>query len=72
MDKSEAIRLLGGTPTSAARAIGISPQAVSGWPDPLPPAITDRVQAAIARQHLPPGVLGIVPEPASEPHAAEH
>lgn len=56
MDKREAIRLLGGTATAAARAIGITPQAVSGWPDDvdLPPAIRDRVQAALWRmQQMP-------------------
>lgn len=50
MEKSEAIRLLGGTATSAAKAIGITPQAVSGWPEELPPAIRDRVQAALWRK----------------------
>ena len=49
MDKAEAIRLLGGTPTAAAREVGISVGAVSLWPDPLPPRIADRVQAALWR-----------------------
>lgn len=49
MDKSEAIRLLGGSISAAARAVGITTQAVSQWPDPLPPAIADRVQAALWR-----------------------
>jgi hypothetical protein len=49
MEKSEAIRLLGGSPKAAADAIGISPQAVSGWPDVLPQRIADRVQAALWR-----------------------
>lgn len=49
MEKTEAIKLLGGTVTSAASAIGISPQAVSTWPDVLPQRITDRVQAALWR-----------------------
>jgi hypothetical protein len=59
MLKTEAIRLLGGTPSAAARAIGISVSAVSLWPEELSPAITDRVQAAIAREHLPAELLGI-------------
>ena len=49
MKKSEAIELLGGTVTSAARAIGISPAAVSVWPDELRPRVADRVQAALWR-----------------------
>lgn len=50
MTKAEAIALLGGTAAAAARAIGISPAAVSLWPDDLPPRISDRVQAALFRQ----------------------
>lgn len=58
MKKTDAITLLGGTPTSAADAIGISYQAFSQWPDVLPRRLRDRVQAAIARKHLSPEVLG--------------
>lgn len=50
MLKKEAIDILGGTVTSAARAVGVSPQAVSLWPDVLTDAIRDRVQAALWRQ----------------------
>lgn len=50
MEKTEAIRLLGGTAAAVAEAIGISPQAVSLWPDVLPPRIADRVQAALYRK----------------------
>jgi hypothetical protein len=53
MNKSDAINLLGGTPTKAAAAIGCKPQAVSQWPDPLTPRIRDRVEAAIARLKKP-------------------
>jgi hypothetical protein len=49
MHKTEAINLLGGTASSAAAAVGITPQAVSGWPDVLPQRIVDRVQAALWR-----------------------
>ena len=49
MLKTEAIKLLGGSPTAAASAIGITPQAVSQWPDELPERIADRVYAALAR-----------------------
>jgi hypothetical protein len=53
MDKTEAIKLLGGTVTQAAEAVGVSPQAVSLWPDVLPPRIADRVQAALWRMSQP-------------------
>lgn len=50
MLKSEAIEALGGTLASAAREIGITPQAVGQWPEELPPAIRDRVEAAFWRR----------------------
>ena len=49
MEKLKAIELLGGTPSIAARAIGITPQAVNDWPEVLTPRIADRVQAALVR-----------------------
>lgn len=49
MEKQTAIKLLGGSVTKAAQAIGISPQAVSMWPDVLTPMISDRVAAALGR-----------------------
>ena len=52
MQKSEAIRLLGGNKAEAARAIGISHSAVSQWPEVLPDSIRDRVQAALFRREL--------------------
>jgi len=58
MEKKEAIRLLGGTPRSAAEACGISVQAVSQWPVVLTKDIENRVLAALARRHLPPSLLG--------------
>lgn len=50
MHKTEAIKLLGGSTTAAAEAIGISYQAVKQWPDILPPRISDRVYAAVGRK----------------------
>lgn len=50
MQKSKAIELLGGSVASAAKAVGISYQALGKWPDPLPPRLEDRVIAAVARQ----------------------
>ena len=53
MKKSDGIEILGGTPGLAAAAIGVSPQAVSDWPDVLPPRISDRILAAWARKNVP-------------------
>lgn len=58
MKKATAVQLLGGSVTSAARAMRISTSAVTQWPDELPARLIDRVHAAIARQHLPPELLG--------------
>ena len=49
MNKQDAIKLLGGTTSAAAKAVGISYQAVRKWPDTLPPRIVDRVDAALSR-----------------------
>ena len=51
MLKKCAIELLGGTVSAASKAIGITYQAVDKWPDVLTPALRDRVQAALYRQH---------------------
>jgi hypothetical protein len=55
MTKTEAIRLLGGTPAAAAAAVGVSVQAIAQWPETLKPRVADRVQAALWRmaQGLP-------------------
>lgn len=50
MDKTEAIRLLGGSIASAAEAIGITYQAVDKWPATLPARVADRVYAALWRR----------------------
>lgn len=57
MNKTRAIELLGGTVASAAKAVGVSYQAVSQWPSVLPKRIEDRVLAALARKHLPSEML---------------
>lgn len=49
MNKTEAIQLLGGSVAKAAEAIGINSQAISQWPEILPPRISDRVEAALWR-----------------------
>jgi hypothetical protein len=54
MLKSEAIELLGGSIPAAAKAIGITYQAVDKWPEVLSARIADRVLAALARQQQQP------------------
>lgn len=49
MNKAEAIQQLGGSIPAAAKAIGVSYQAVNQWPEVLPSRIVDRVQAALWR-----------------------
>jgi transcriptional regulator with XRE-family HTH domain len=70
MNKETAIKLLGGTITQAAEAVGVSASAVSQWPNALPPRISDRVLAVLARRYLSPDLLRD-PKPAvcSEPRA---
>lgn len=53
MQKTQAIELLGGSITAAAKAIGISYHAVHQWPEELPPRIADRVYAVWGRQNIP-------------------
>lgn len=50
--------MLGGTVGSAAEAIGVTPSAVTQWPENLPKRISDRVLAVMARRHLPPELIG--------------
>lgn len=52
MKKSEAIELLGGTVSAAAKACRISGPAVSQWPEELSEAIEDRVLAALHRKNF--------------------
>lgn len=52
MKKAEAIEKLGGSIAAAAKAIGVSYQAVNQWPETLPGRIVDRVQAALYRKQL--------------------
>ncbi len=49
MRKEYAIQLLGGSVASAAKALNITYQAVSKWPEVLSPAVSDRVVAAVAK-----------------------
>jgi len=69
MRKSKALELLGGSVATAAKAVGVSYQAVEKWPDPLPERIADRVVAAVARNLLPPEAIGM--EPTTAPGALD-
>ena len=74
MLKIEALAALGGSVADVAREIGITPQAVGQWPEELPLAIRDRVQAALWRRlnPRPPELIGTDGAPAvPEPAAAE-
>lgn len=61
MEKNLAIQLLGGTVSAAAHAIGVTPSAVTQWPDSLPQRIADRVQAALWRMQSSKDVKGTTP-----------
>jgi len=53
MFKYEAIQVLGGSVAETAKALGVTYQAVSQWPEILSPRIADRVQAALWRKQHP-------------------
>lgn len=53
MQKQKAIQLLGGSVSKAAEAMGVTYQAVSGWPDELPARIAERVMGVYAKDKLP-------------------
>lgn len=65
MLKTKAIELLGGTVSAAAKAMGVSYQAVDKWPDELPPRIAERVMGVYARDKLP-ELVGMDGAPAVE------
>lgn len=66
MDKASAIKALGGSVTAAAAAIGVTPSAITQWPDELPRRLEDRVLAALARKHLPIDLLDAAPAASGE------
>lgn len=67
MTKSKAIELLGGSQTTAAREIGVKPQAIRGWPEVLTLKIEDRVLAALWRRQSKTKASALM----SEAHIAE-
>ncbi len=52
MTKDQAIALLGGSTRSAAQKMGVSYQAISRWPSPLPRRIEERVLGVVARDRI--------------------
>jgi hypothetical protein len=53
MNKQTAIKILGGTPVKAAKALGYKTvQAIYVWPETLPMSISDRVNGAALRLKL--------------------
>jgi len=55
MKKTQAIKLLGGTPKIAAQAMGyVSAHAIYMWPINLPQATADRVRGVVARTDAKP------------------
>lgn len=71
MEKSDAIAIFGTTRADLARALGISSQAISQWPEVLDQERIDRVIGAAMRLNktLPKGV--IPPTGSDEPVAAQ-
>ena len=65
MQKSEAIKALGGSVADAAREIGVTFQAVNKWPEELPARIRDRVQAALYRKERRRPAPAAPPKPSS-------
>lgn len=63
MTKTEAIRLLGHSVSDAAKALGITPSAISQWPEELTRSMEDRVLAHLARTH---GLATAVRQPSAE------
>ena len=49
MLKTDALEKLGGSVTTAAHLVGVTPSAVSQWPDVLPQPLIDRVVSALWR-----------------------
>jgi DNA-binding transcriptional regulator YdaS (Cro superfamily) len=75
MKKSEAFELLSCSLTELAELVGVTPSAVSQWPEVLTDRLADRVLAVLARRHLSPELVGEPPAvalPLQAPHVASH
>lgn len=66
MNKQDVIEFFEGR-HETANAVGVTPQAVSDWPDLLPRRIADRVIAAIVRKgrRVPANFLTTAPDQAA-------
>ena len=58
MNKTEAIQQLGGSVAAAAKAVGVTYQAVNQWPERLSRRVVDRVEAALWRAQRAADPLG--------------
>ena len=58
MTKTDMLKLMGKDLSGCAEEIGITVQAISDWPEELSTKLRDRVQAAIARRHMPDFMIG--------------
>lgn len=69
MTKDQAIQLLGGSQSEAARMVGASAAAVSKWPEKLSNRITQRVVGALVMNgmQVPNEILKPNPHPALTP-----
>ena len=70
MTKNEALSLVENNRARLAEIVGVTPQAVCGWPDVLPQRISDRVLGAMVRNgvHVPAAWLCRTTAP-DQPHA---
>jgi len=49
LKKSDAVDLLGGNATAAARNLGVDRKTVYNWPEDLPQRVEDQVRGALLR-----------------------
>lgn len=61
--KQQAIEMLGGSQTAAAKALGITYQAVRKWPEALTPDIENRLIGMLVRRRrkVPPWLISTKP-----------
>lgn len=71
MPKANAIQLLGGSVSAAAKTMRVSRTAVMNWPDTLSRRVSERVVGVVARKYLPPEILQLLDEDAQQPAAEQ-
>lgn len=62
MDKQSVIDFFGGSAEATAHALDITGQAVRQWPDPLSPAMSDRIIGAAIKHSGTPATRKAFPE----------